>query len=187
MPALADYEGHLVAPLVGTLAVLLITVLVSCRLHRSGWPSPRVLKSASAAAPKHDSPTSGVTGIPSKIDETGSMDAPGAEVVSSAFALVQRVRALGLHLGDVLVTGMSIGLPNASTGRAVFSEENIDALMRGDSMIGALPQDVLQQQLDKKIVQIVKDAHGNRQRAPLTMLQAAPPPPRCPPRCHAAA
>lgn len=113
------------------------------------------------------------TGAPPscKSEETGSADSPTAECVTSALALTQRVRDLGLHLGDIVVTGLSIGLPNALTGRPVFDEANLSLLMRGDNLIGPLPGDMLQAQLDRNVVQVHKAADGTRVRKPLNMVE----------------
>eukprot|EP00900_Chrysochromulina_parva_P021778 jgi/Chrpa1/4233/Chrysochromulina_OHIO_Genome00002736-RA len=113
------------------------------------------------------------TGAPPscKSEETGSADSPTAECVTSALALTQRVRDLGLHLGDIVVTGLSIGLPNALTGRPVFDEANLSLLMRGDNLIGPLPEDMLQAQLDRNVVQVHKAADGTRVRKPLNMVE----------------
>lgn len=99
------------------------------------------------------------------------MDAPSAECIASALALTQRVRDLGLHVGDVVVTGLSIGLPNAETGRAVFDAANMDMVMRGDNMISALPEAMLQAQLDRNVVQVQKAPDGSRIRKPLNMVE----------------
>ena len=48
-------------------------------------------------------------------DETGHAGAVSAECFASALALAQRVRDLGLHLGDVVVSGVSAGLPNGES------------------------------------------------------------------------
>ena len=84
--------------------------------------------------------------------ETGLVDQPD-NALASAIALVQRVKALGLHLGDVMVSGISLGLPNASSSRGVFSTDNIEALMAGHNCIHPLPPEALQAQLDRNIVQ----------------------------------
>eukprot|EP00966_Prymnesium_polylepis_P029219 678732-Prymnesium_polylepis.1 len=47
-------------------------------------------------------------------DETGEVY-PNPETLASAMALAQRVRDLGLHLGDIMVSGLSLGLPNGET------------------------------------------------------------------------
>ena len=59
-------------------------------------------------------------------------------------ALAQRVRDLGLHLGEIVVSGVSIGLPNGVSGKAVFDPENLHALARGDNLIGVLPDTMIQ-------------------------------------------
>ena len=76
----------------------------------------------------------------------------------------------GIHLGDIVVTGFSIGLPNASTGRAVFDPSNAEALMRGESFIGSVPAPLMQAQLDRNVVQVRKGTGGLRERRPLTAL-----------------
>uniref|UniRef100_A0A7S2ILQ0 beta-ketoacyl-[acyl-carrier-protein] synthase I n=1 Tax=Haptolina brevifila TaxID=156173 RepID=A0A7S2ILQ0_9EUKA len=122
---------------------------------------PRAPASADATAPP---PVS-------KSEETGSVEATNSEAVASALALAQRVRDLGLHLGEVVVTGISFGLPNAETGRAVFDRNNLLALMRGDNFIGPLPASLLQAQLDRNVVQVSKDANGARVRKPISALE----------------
>ena len=123
---------------------------------------PRAPASVDATA----SPTTLVKG-----EETGYAGGTAtAETLASAMSLVQRVRDLGLHLGDVVVTGYSLGLPNAETGRAVFAEDNVERLMRGDNLISRLPPDMMQAQLDRHVVQIHKDKAGNRIRKPLSAV-----------------
>lgn len=85
-------------------------------------------------------------------EETGEV-CPSPETLASAKALAQRVRDLGLHLGDVMVTGISLGLPNGETGGAVFAADNLDALMQGKNFIGKLPAEAIQAQLDRNVVQ----------------------------------
>ena len=104
-------------------------------------------------------------------------EAPHAERVISALELVKRVQDLGLHLGEVVVSGISIGLPNAESGgeRPVFAADNLESIMRGDNHIGRLPERQLQAQLDSNVVQVRKapDADGVqvRTRHPLTALE----------------
>lgn len=104
-------------------------------------------------------------------EETGSLESPSSEGTASALALAQRVRDLGLHLGDILVTGISLGLPNSETGRTVFHKDNMSALMRGDNFIAGLPTALLQAQLDRHVVQVQKGAGGVRQQKRLSLLE----------------
>lgn len=107
-----------------------------------------------------------------KLDETVSAPTgPSAEMVASAMALAQRVRDLGLHLGEVVVSGVSVGLPNAATGKAVFDPSNLDALMRGENCIGPLPAALVQAQLEQRVVQVHKNARGERERRPLRLAE----------------
>ena len=116
------------------------------------------------------SPEAG-TAITLRSDETSSLlETPSAECVASAMALAQRVRDLGLHLGDVSVTGVSFGLPNARSGRAVFAADNAERLMSGDVFIGALPAEMLEAQLERNVVQVHKTPAGVRERRPLSAL-----------------
>lgn len=58
-----------------------------------------------------------------KGDETGAADAGEAawtETGPESLALARRVRALGLFLGDVCVSGYSLGLPNGGSARKVL-------------------------------------------------------------------
>lgn len=110
-------------------------------------------------------------------DETGfgvgftGAAVPSAECVASALALAQRVRDLGLHLGEVVVTGVSVGLPNGESGRAVFDAGNLHALMSGENLIGDLPAAMKQAQLDRHVVQIQKGPGGARHRRPLSAVE----------------
>ena len=105
-------------------------------------------------------------------EETGSLiDAASAERLTSALALTQRVRDLGLHLGDVVVSGISVGLPNGETGRAIFDSDNMQSLMRGDNLISELSNEMLQAQLERNIVQISKSSTGQRIRKPLHAVE----------------
>lgn len=138
--------------------------------------APRLDQLTSRAAMPHAPPSVDATASPleagslSKSEETGTLEAPSSDCVASALALVQRVRNLGLHLGEVVVSGVSIGLPNAETGRAVFDSENMNALMRGENFIGSLPEHLLHAQLDRNVVQVLKGPSGQRERRPLTAL-----------------
>ena len=186
-----DALGDWLAPTLGTVTALLLTALLSLRLIQRRWPSSSPVAGPASKQQPDDCPTSDVTATGGKTDETGQGpaaskdgDAPAADIVASAFAVVERVRALGLHLGDIHVTGISVGLPNAVSGRAVFSDENLGSILRGESLIGELPGAALQAQLDRNIVQVVKGADGTRQRRVLKTVQVlheaarcGPPPP----------
>ena len=110
---------------------------------------------------------SDATAAPQRNEETGEVF-PSAEAYASAMALAQRVRDLGLYLGDIMVSGISLGLPNAESGLPVFAPGNIDALMQGKNLIGKLPPEAIQAQLDRRVVQVIKGAGGVRERRPLT-------------------
>ena len=97
-------------------------------------------------------PSADMTAPVQRNEETGEV-LPSVEEHASAMALVQRVRDLGLHLGDVVVTGISIGLPNAESELPVFSPGNIAALMEGKNFIGKLPAQAIQAQLNRRVVQ----------------------------------
>ena len=172
-------------PALGTIIALLLTALFSLRLYTSGWPSARRQRPGPAGKPV-DCPTTTSdvtpTGVAGKTDETGHGPAvskmeqdgtPPADIVASAFAVVERVRALGLHLGDIHVTGVSVGLPNEVSGRPVFDKDNLDSLLRGESLIGVLPSTTLRAQLERNIVQVVKGSDGTRQRRVLKTVQVA--------------
>lgn len=94
-------------------------------------------------------------------EETGEVY-PDYETLASSLALAQRVRNLGLHLGEIEVIGISAGLPNGETGTPVFTSNNIDALMDGKNLIGKLPQEAIQAQLDRNVVQaaVVQSVRG---------------------------
>lgn len=105
-----------------------------------------------------------------KGEETGYASAASAECLASAMALAQRVRDLGLHLGDIVVSGISVGLPNGETGRPVFDPGNLPALMRGENLISSLTPEMTQAQLDRNVVQVHKGPGGVRQRKPLSAV-----------------
>ena len=170
----------------GRVLLILLLIAILCFLLRPRFEEktpvasvelPPGQRSTDGSAPRVDQTArpagADPTGAPPscKSEETGSADSPTAECVTSALALTQRVRDLGLHLGDIVVTGLSIGLPNALTGRPVFDEANLSLLMRGDNLIGPLPEDMLQAQLDRNVVQVHKAADGTRVRKPLNMVE----------------
>ncbi|KAL1522032.1 hypothetical protein AB1Y20_021677 [Prymnesium parvum] len=103
-------------------------------------------------------------------EETGEVF-PTPETLASMVALAQRVRDLGLHLGDIVVTGVSLGLPNGETGAPVFGPGNVEALMEGKNLIGKLPPAAIQAQLDRNVVQIHKNASGARERHPINQAR----------------
>ena len=105
-------------------------------------------------------------------DETASYhsEQTGDAYAASLLALARRVRALGVHLGDAVVSGVSLGLPNGLSGRPVFDASNADALMRGENLIGPLPNAALQKQLARNVVQVVKGKDGARERRPITAV-----------------
>ena len=105
-------------------------------------------------------------------DETASYhsEQTGDAYAASLLALARRVRALGVHLGDAVVSGVSLGLPNGLSGRPVFDASNADALMRGENLIGPLPDAALQKQLARNVVQVVKGKDGARERRPITAV-----------------
>lgn len=133
------------------------------RIDQTAPNVPRAPESVDATA----SPLSCADGL--KSEETCS--ATGLNTIASAMALVQRVRALGLHLGEIVVTGISVGLPNAETGRAVFDKNNLHALMQGENFISSLPHSMLQAQLDRNVVQVHKDKQGARVRKPISAIE----------------
>jgi len=133
------------------------------RIDQTAPNAPRAPESVDATA----SPLSCADGL--KSEETCS--ATGLNTIASAMALVQRVRALGLHLGDIVVTGISVGLPNAETGRAVFDKNNFHALMQGENFISSLPHSMLQAQIDRNVVQVHKDKQGARVRKPISAIE----------------
>jgi len=104
--------------------------------------------------------------VSSSRDETGT-----AETNPASLALARRVRALGLHLGDSFVSGISVGLPNSASGRRVFDSTNLQALLRGESLIEPLPRSLVQAQLARNVVQVSKSPTGERLRRPLSALQ----------------
>ena len=130
---------------------------------------------AHADAPPRAPPSVNETASPTTLirgEETGSLiDAANAERLTSALALAQRVRDLGLHLGDVVVSGISVGLPNGETGRPVFDPGNVQSLMRGENLISKLPEAMLQAQLSRNVVQVHKSATGARVRKPLGAIE----------------
>ena len=85
-------------------------------------------------------------------EEMGEVS-PSPETIASAMALAQRVRDLGLHLGDIMVSGISLGLPNGEAGGPVFGSGNIEALMQGKNLIGKLPAEAIEAQLEQNVVQ----------------------------------
>jgi len=54
--------------------------------------------------------------------------------------------------GSVVVTGAGIGLP----GDKLFDDAGFDRILRGDQMIGAIPQPLRERMLDKNVVRLIK-------------------------------
>ena len=135
------------------------------RLHDQQAAFPAPLTKAKPPSSAGDATASPVI---LKSEETGYAGDASPECLASAMALAQRVRDLGLHLGEIVVSGVSIGLPNGVSGKAVFDPENLHALARGDNLIGVLPDTMIQAQLDRNVVQVHKGANGVRHRRPLS-------------------
>ncbi|MBK9968018.1 MAG: hypothetical protein IPP07_25370 [Holophagales bacterium] len=57
----------------------------------------------------------------------------------------------------VVVTGASIGLPGRPR---VFADDNVAAILRGDQLIGRLPDRILEAMATKHITRLVKSEHG---------------------------
>ncbi len=57
----------------------------------------------------------------------------------------------------VVVTGASLGLPGRPK---VFADDNVAAILRGDQLIGRLPDRILEAMATKHITRLVKSEHG---------------------------
>ncbi|MGD2026785.1 MAG: beta-ketoacyl synthase N-terminal-like domain-containing protein, partial [Anaerolineales bacterium] len=60
--------------------------------------------------------------------------------------------------GSVVISGAGIGLPGRS--KHVFSEDNIERILNGESFIEPLPTDIRQGMLDKKVTRLIKSDAG---------------------------
>jgi len=142
------------------------------RLSQRGSARSADSTSVTACPPAPEATASNKAG-----DETGTAAEAGAAADSwpetpATLALAQRVKALGLHLGEVCVSGIAIGLPNGGTpsGRRVFDDAGLDELFSGVNMIHGLPPHLLQAQLERNVVQISKGPTGERLRKPISAL-----------------
>lgn len=182
-PALGRPPVPLTAMLCATMCAC-VGVVLAMLMWRGlrGWrPPPKrtrleVSRSAEATAATACPPTPEATAINAVCkggDETGAVDACSAASwpeTPTTLALAQRVEALGLHLGDICVTGISVGLPNGCSRRRVFDPSALDDLFSGQTMIGPVPHSLLTAQLDRNVVQVSKGPAGDRVRKPLSAL-----------------
>mmetsp|Transcript_27139 Transcript_27139/g.46786 ORF Transcript_27139/g.46786 Transcript_27139/m.46786 type:complete len:649 (+) Transcript_27139:112-2058(+) len=77
--------------------------------------------------------------------------------------LETKLRRLGINLDDIVVTGVSVGLPNAGKTFRVCDPHNIHRLLNGECCISALDAAQKHSILDKNVTQVVKDkASGSR-------------------------
>ncbi len=71
-------------------------------------------------------------------------------------------------LEAVVCTGAAVGLPG---GETVFSDENIPSILRGDNRITEVPEALQQAMVEKAIVRLHKDEHGQGTFVPVTTTE----------------
>ncbi|MCX8025899.1 MAG: acyltransferase domain-containing protein, partial [Thermanaerothrix sp.] len=82
---------------------------------------------------------------------------PGSPVHREAPAVVIRDGVVPLT-GSVVISGAGLGLPGRQ--HAVFADDNIERLLRGEIMIEPLPLDVRQSLLQRRIIRLIKSDNG---------------------------
>jgi len=70
-----------------------------------------------------------------------------------------------IHTDDVVCTGAAVGLPG---GERVFDPDNFHAILRGENRITPVPQEIRQRMVDKSLVRLKKDEHGQGTFMPVT-------------------
>ncbi|WP_299024268.1 type I polyketide synthase [uncultured Thermanaerothrix sp.] len=87
-----------------------------------------------------------------------------ATVVSSAPLAPQAAPTLVVRdgrlplTGSVVISGAGLGLPGRQ--RAVFADDNVERLLRGEIMIEPLPLEVRQSLLQRRIIRLIKSDNG---------------------------
>ncbi|MBN1960591.1 MAG: SDR family NAD(P)-dependent oxidoreductase [Deltaproteobacteria bacterium] len=74
-------------------------------------------------------------------------------------ANISRAATSTAATGSIVVSGASLGLPGRT--REVFSEDNFDRILRGESFIEPVPQDVRERMAKKRITRLVKGRDGS--------------------------
>ena len=89
---------------------------------------------------------------PGALDEVGTLF---AQFVENAQAVLGSGR--GVDSPSVVVTGASVGLPG---GKAIFRDDNVVRLLRGDQYIDTIPVRSRQDMVDRHVTRLVKAADG---------------------------
>ena len=69
----------------------------------------------------------------------------------------ERANPIPIH-GSVVISGVGLGLPGRD--KQVFSDDNIDLILNGNSFIEELPENIRQDMLDKRVTRLVKSDSG---------------------------
>ncbi|HLF16843.1 MAG TPA: beta-ketoacyl synthase N-terminal-like domain-containing protein, partial [Candidatus Thermoplasmatota archaeon] len=92
---------------------------------------------------------------------TSPASAPSASPAAADTSLADRMRAFGISLDDIGISGLSVGLPGI--GHDLFDDGNWDRILRGENLIDVLPEPERRKMADKNIQRLVKGDGGAAQ------------------------
>ena len=84
----------------------------------------------------------------------GAQPATGVPSAQVTFTPVEPGRDPYASQGSIVVSGAGIGLPG--DGHRLFDDEGFDRILRGEQMIGPIPQTLRERMLDKNVVRLIK-------------------------------